>query len=89
MNIDELELERVWRWTGEHLTADEKRQRIQAEAVRMNTLAPVTLRSPERDQRQGLVQLELQSPPDHRSAPPSPECDTRLPTTKKKPKERR
>jgi hypothetical protein len=89
MTIDELELERVWRWTGEHLTADEKAQRLQLELVRIDTLASVTLRSPARDQRQGLVQLEIQSPPDQRIAPPSPECDTRLPTTKKKPKERR
>jgi hypothetical protein len=56
---DPLELERVWRWTGEQLTDDQKLRRIQAEAVRINTLAPVTLRSPEQDQRQGLVQLAI------------------------------
>lgn len=56
---DPLELERVWRWTGERLTANQKLERIQAEAVRINTLAPVTLRSPEQHLRQGLVQLAI------------------------------
>jgi hypothetical protein len=79
-----LELERVWRWTGEQLTADEKLRRIQAEAVRIKTLAPVTLRSPEQDQRQGLDQLTI-SPPFRSS---STECETRLPTNKRRSKER-
>lgn len=90
MNIDDLELERVWRWTGERLTAAEKRQRLQLEVVRIDTLAPVTLRSPERDQRQGIDQLAIEQPPSLTiNSSPSPECDTRLPTKKKKPKEQR
>jgi len=83
---NELELERVWRWTGEPISADEKLQRIQAEAVRINTLAPVTLRSPEQDKRQGLDRLAI-FPLSLGS--PSTECETRLPTNKRRSKERR
>jgi hypothetical protein len=82
---NELELERVWRWTGEQLTAGDKLQRIQAEAVRINTLAPVTLRSPEQDQRQGLVQLAIFP---LSLGLPSTECEARLPTNKRRSKER-
>ncbi len=55
--IDELEMERVARWTGQRVTPEQFHAILENERTKLNTLASEALRSQTRDQRQDEIAL--------------------------------